>query len=516
LGDYYIRIVATKTELFQYDRQMISGSHTGEWFLPGKKKFPGQLVIDSEKETIHLEIYGHCYIDEISFGLDSYPEHFHTVILGAEPVCTLYNCHLCGSKEVGTNLSCITYRIEYVFTGFHFKDPQLSVRGGRFTYSHLATWFDGSEFLAKLEGSHSLRIGGEVHQMPQNALRRDEVKLNSELTMVFWDEVNKHTEQINISYRIQYHKYVQFQYEVNVPFHRLLTDAITFLKLLSFSFGKPMNLFIIYIVADKTEVIGPEETDPFGRSGKELIHVNNYTLKRGNKISEHWYHSRDLAVSRHTLSREELNHVMLRWFDNKKLYGIYEYYLDSNNWFQDAKVNLTNVMFNNRFLNLIQGLEAYFNEFYPTKVPVAQNEQQMFDRNKNAVMNLIVDPSLKDWCKKALKPPKARELSLKEKLAILIDDLKPDIEQVFRDVSLNEFAASASGFRNLLSHGENQDINLGVRLHEEFYIAQVLLGACILRSLGVGKLNERIGYYSRFADAAYQIYHFQLMRSKSL
>lgn len=478
--------------------------------MPGKQKFPGQLVIDQKKETIHLEIYGPMYIEGVTINRNVYPEHFHTMILGDYPTCTLYDCHWAGTKELGKDLYRITYRVEYVFTGFHFADPEIPIRGGTFEFAHLGTWYDGSEFLDKLEGKQGLFVAGEA--ITQNVLREDEIQINPELTLVLWDEVTKRIVELSISYRVEYDKFIRFQYGTSVPFNRLLKDAITFLKLLSFCFGKPLNLFMIYAYADKAKISGPEDSDPFGQSDKQLLHVNNYTLMEGREVRKHNYHSRHLAVSGLTLSKDELHQVIIRWFANENLYGVYEYYLDSNNWFSDTKAVLSHVMFNNRFLNLIQGLEAYYNEFYPRKKTIPQAEQQLFKDNKKAVIDLIQDETLKVWLEQSLTPRKARELSLKEKLDRLISDLTPDLKDVFKKVSLSEFSQSAGKFRNQLSHGGNQEIDLGVRLHEEYYIAQVLLGVCILRSLGVTMLNERAAYYSKFEEAAYQIFHFQKQR----
>jgi len=269
---------------------MISGAHKGEWFLPWKQKFPGQLLIDNKKETIHLEIYGSMYIEGISVDTDVYPEHFHTIIMGDHPMCTLYNCHWAGSLEVGLNLYRITYRIEYVFIGYHFADPEILVRGGTFVYAHLATWYDGSELHDKLEGKKGLWVDSK--EVTQNVLSREQLQINSELKLVFWDEVNKRIEQLDISYRVEYDKYIEFQYETCTSLKRLLKDAITFLKLLSFSFGKPLNLFMIYIYADKTNVSGSKDFDLFNLYDKQLIYVNNYTLKQGKEIPKHCYHSR--------------------------------------------------------------------------------------------------------------------------------------------------------------------------------------------------------------------------------
>src|SRR5689334_11121722 len=105
---------------------MLPGKHSGEWSLPGGKKFPGRLIINKKKQRITLELYGNEFIEGVAVDLPkTYPQHFHTVILGDKITATLYNCHWAGCSEVGENLYRITYRIEYVFSGVHFTDIEL-------------------------------------------------------------------------------------------------------------------------------------------------------------------------------------------------------------------------------------------------------------------------------------------------------------------------------------------------------------------------------------------------------
>jgi hypothetical protein len=237
------------------------------------------------------------------------------------------------------------------------------------------------------------------------------------------------------------------------------------------------------------------------RSDKVLVHVYNYTLKQKREIDTHGYHSRHLLVSRHTCSKEELNQVILTWFANEKLYNIYEYYIESNNWLQGTKAKLSNVMFNNRFLNLIQGLEDYYREYYEIIKTAADRE--IFESKRTAAVNYITDPTLKQWVNNTFKFKKTP--SLTEKLSTIVTELAPDISKLFQGISLEDFPQSAADFRNDLSHGRNKEINLGRRLHRDYFIAQVLLGVCILRTLGVNKLNERTAYYSRFKDASDEV-----------
>lgn len=482
---------------------MLPGKHSGEWYLPGGKKFPGRLIINKKKQRIMLELYGNEFIEGIAVDLpNTYPQHFHTVILGDKITATLYNCNWAGCSEVGKNLYRITYRIEYVFTGVHFTDIELPVRYGSFIFPHLATWFDGEEFQDKLKGKRGLFIDGKP--VVQDMLKTDEIKINEELTIFFQDQVRESIDKTDISYKVLYEKFTHLQYNSDKSFRRLLKDAVTFLKLLSCCLGKPLNFFIVYVGADRSK-LSTVENDFASTNGAVKIHVNNYSLKKGKEIETHSYHGRHMMVSGETCSRDEMKQIIVNWFANERLYNIYECYLDSNNWMQGTKARLSNIMFNNRFLNLIQGLEDYFRENFETAL--TQADREAFNLKKSNVLKTIADPLLKQWLNNTFKfigYPK-----LEGKLTQIVTELSHDMSKLLDEISLDWFAESATAFRNKLSHGMAKEINLGRELHRDYHTAQLLLGVCILRSLGVPKLREKVAYYSRFEDAANEIHSFQ-------
>ncbi len=482
---------------------MLPGEHSGEWYLPGGKKFAGQLIINNKKESITLEIFGNEFIEGVAIDPpNTYPQHFHTVILGDNITATLYNCHWAGCSEIGKELYKVTYRIEYVFTGVHFTDTELSVRYGSFIFPHLGTWFDGDEFHDKLKGRQGLFIDGK--HVVQDMLKTDEIRISGDLTIYFQDKIRESIDKMDTSYKILYEKFTHFQYSTDKPFRTLLKDAVTFLKLLSFCFGKPLNFFIVYVGADRSK-LNNNDNDFINEKATVQIHVNNYSLKKEKKIETHSYHGRHMMLSGWTCCREEMKDVIIKWFANEKLYNIYEYYLDSNNWMQGTKAKLSNIMFNNRFLNLIQGLEDYFRETFETTL--TQTDRQEFELKKSNILKSITDPALKKWMNDTFKF--TGYPTLEKKLTKIVAELSDDMGKLLDGISIDWFPESATRFRHKLSHGMAKEINLGQELHRNYHIAQVLLGVCILRTLGVAKLKDRIAYYSRFEDAANEIYVFQ-------
>src|SRR5258706_2117355 len=257
---------------------MLPGEHSGEWYLPGGKKFAGQLIINNKKESITLEIFGNEFIEGVAIDPpNTYPQPFHSVILGDNITATLYNCHWAGCSEIGKELYKVTYRIEYVFTGVHFTDTELSVRYGSFIFPHLGTWFDGDEFHDKLKGRQGLFIDGK--HVVQDMLKTDEIRISGDLTIYFQDKIRESIDKMDTSYKILYEKFTHFQYSTDKPFRTLLKDAVTFLKLLSFCFGKPLNFFIVYVGADRSK-LNNNDNDFINEKATVQIHVNNYSLKK--------------------------------------------------------------------------------------------------------------------------------------------------------------------------------------------------------------------------------------------
>lgn len=491
--------------------------HIGEWFLPNSNlKLPGKLIFDNKNKIIILELFGDKYLDDVPvikndpnrdkrYHSEDFNDNFkkyHSLVLGeASGHTTLYSCQWHGNKKLGKGIYKVKYKVEFVFSGVHLKeDNTILVRGGTFIFPYLSTWYDGEMFLYKLKGKQGLYVEGK--HVIQNVSTDDKITINHELSLNLWDEVKEDIEEINISYKVKFQKYIRFQYEIDVPFKRLLQNAVTFLKLLQFCFGKPLNFQIISANIDLKHTTEEDSYSQIAQEGYKLVYVSNYTLSKKTKIESHSSHSRYMLLSRWTCSQEEMNQFIINWYKNEKFFNIYEYYIDSNNWMQGTDAKLSNVMFNNRFLNLIQALEDYHREHLGV-IPNSA-DHQLFKKNKETVLNLIKNNSpLKNWLHDNLNP--RDYFTLKEKLSTIIKDLLPELSKLLHGIVLDEFSISAKDFRNALSHATNKEINQGIRLYEDYLIAQILLGTCILKTLGVKNILERIAYYSNFVDAAYQI-----------
>lgn len=478
---------------------MSNKTYNADWFLPGGKRNPGSLVINKAEGTMKLEIYSRESIEgtKIEFPMGT-PNHYHRYIMGDSngESFTLYHCQLSSCSQVGNEFYRSEYEGEYLINGAHISNTTgFMVKSGKFLFPNLSSWYDGSESFGKLD-----HIKGNLQEIYKEEL--ESLTIDDNLTLKFIDLVRSRTEQFGASYTIDHSKYLVFEYANSVPFSQLLTDSISFLKLLEFSFTKPLNHRIIAVTIDT------EHTTHNNNSIIEFEDINysvtNFSLGKNKEISTHRAHQNHMIVNGWKLSKKELNKVIIKWFSLKSQRNIIEHYIDSNNWFEDSKTaKLSNVMFNNRFLNLIQGLEDHYRENFEKTSP----DQTAFNVRKQAILKSIIDPELKQWFNNTLKF--TRHPRLEEKLKAIVDDCMPIVKEIYGEISFDAFPNSAKDFRNQLSHGMNKKINLGDKLHLDFLIAQFLLMLCIMKTLEINYLNRLLRYHHELGTNIQRIRYFQ-------
>lgn len=472
----------------------------GNWFLKEGKAYPGELAINSLNGDILLEIYSSETLEGRPNSIQANPaEYFHEFIFGdgfGGPF-TLYNCHLKIVSEIGGNVYKSAYRIEYLIHGVQADlSLGLMIKSGTFSFPGLADWYDGwkhSEYLDKVEGKLT-----DLHLSKLETL-----KINDELELVFYDHIDSRIEQINFSYRIAYRKTLKFSYSTDVPFNRLLKDSVTFLKLLEFSNSKPLNRQLFELEISHTQ-ISKKPSLHYGARDTVGYSVSNFSLSKNEEVPPHGSASVHMIFDHDKLGgKDALNQLIIKWFNHQQFSNIVEYYLDANNWFQGSKdAVLSNVMFNNRFLNLIQGLEDYYREKL-----YQNNNEILFNQQKGAVLKMVTDPQLKQWINNKFKF--TSYLSLTEKLKIILTECMPVISAIYGPVSFDNFPKSASEFRNILSHGMNKDINLGEKLHLHYQIARFLVLICILKSLEITDFKRLLHLHFKLGRDMQQIIRLQ-------
>jgi len=136
-------------------------------------------------------------------------------------------------------------------------------------------------------------------------------------------------------------------------------------------------------------------------------------------------------------------------------------------------------MFNNKFLNVIQGLESYFD--LQDLAFISDNET--FTKNRQEILNRVDDINLKTWLTKNLKFPRSHKLV--DKLIFFTNRYDYIFKKVeYLELFATEYPISATEYRNKLSHGKIEQTFQGENFHKIFSFSKILLCFCILESIG--------------------------------
>ena len=448
--------------------------YTGEFFLPGReKKYPGRVVGDEERNELILEIYGNETIEgnEIEKNiLNSNLVYHHQIILGntTHPQnITLLKCKWHGTKQIGKSIFIVSYRIETIILNALIKsNSELKFDYITISIPYVSSWYDDwpstNKFLISPESK-----GEETNS----------ISINNNLSINFIDFTSSNSLEFGKVKETNTKKYVQFKYVNGEHFDVIISDVVRFTKLLEFSLSEQIHFKLIDSIIKKRYTIASDTN--FSDLDTVYILFKNFFFVHKQDVDKHYIHQNKMLISRDGLGKNQLNNVIANWFINKAYYHIYDFYLDSNNWFEGTGAVLSNVMFNNRFLNLIQALEDYHRKTNEVLNP----DKAEFDKNKKEVLKLLnKKSSLKKWANDRLNYNKLP--SLKERIESLIRKSDDITSKLFEDKNIfKNFPQLAKKYRNFLSHGDLKGTFQGEELHKLFFMAQVLLAIFILKSL---------------------------------
>jgi hypothetical protein len=449
----------------------------GEWYLPNSElKLSGKLLISHKRRKIDLILYTTHYIEglKINFADHSHRQKYgHEIILGetASGSVTIVNCRWRLTKPIGSDFFEIRYQGSLVLHRVHIASiSNLRAIKTLFKFPYLASWYDGWE--------GAFRLDHDQNTTPNST--REVIKVTDNLEVSFIDNFEKRPLKLGVSYKVEYEKLVEFQYGRPMHFDDVLKDAVRFSKLLEFSIRKKIEFKIFAITVDTSLLV--KNDDKYGNTrlaDVPITYFGSYT--KSDLVNKLEIHQAYMLVSTWVLSKEEMNNVIKKWYANKDYFHIYDYYLDSHNWFEGTGAVLTNVMFNNRFLNLIQALESYHK-----KLDISYNQDLVdYNSNRSKVIDILRSQSPLDaWFIDYVKGP-PENFRLRERLSNLITRLDPITKKLFgeRNKLFTTFPNEAKEYRHKLSHGDVEGIDLGKPLVKLFYEAQFLLTLIILETL---------------------------------
>ena len=279
---------------------------------------------------------------------------------------------------------------------------------------------------------------------------------------------------------------------------------------MEFSFGQRVNFQLISAVVNNRN--RTHSDDQFADEISTLIYFDNFSYVNNQDVYKDGMHQNNMLFSKWQLDKDSLNSIIIEWYKSNNFNHIYDMYLDSHNWFEGTDAVLSNVMYNNRCLNLIQGLEDY----HRRQIECSKKEKSEYDskrvlefnQNKKEALKLVNDNSkIKKWLNDTLNL-KPKESSLKERLLWLIEKSNPILLELFKgEDQFSIFPNFAKEYRDMLSHGNQENTFLGNDFDRLFLMSQLLLTICILKSLKIddSSITKLIKHKTDFKRTIYEI-----------
>jgi hypothetical protein len=476
--------------------------YTGHWWVPGSEvKINGGLYFDDTNHCIILQTFTAVYLDGTAAEEKpraKYPQTYYELVLGkAYETTTLYQCDWSGTRKVGKDIYQINYKVGFVIQGAWISSRQeMKCATGKFNIPYTGSWSNGWHQSQKLDLL--------LKSNNKDLLASEELPfvIDENLTIVFVNEIAHTSKTIIADRSYSYYNSVLFAYKEPVDFEKLLTDASRLRKLMELSVSKPLRLAILQVDFN-SPAIQYNRDYPFEQE-RYPLHIANLSFLKGEKIETSSENALNMLLSADDLNKEELQTVLQKWFHNEAFHPLYEMYLDSNNWLQKSNTRISHIMYNNKFLNLIQALEG----FYRLMLLPADDAAKSFNQNKQKVLRALQnDPALKQWLNNHLYFKK-NSVSLQQKLASLLELMAPVTSTILDNSSLEKaFPIFAAKKRNLLSHGRQQDTDQGKAFRPMFFAAQLYCAILILESLEVNDVGGKLKKCLLFRE------HFHYLRN---
>jgi hypothetical protein len=339
------------------------------------------------------------------------------------------NSDLLSKNKIGETLATFSVAPKIVFEGCHFNSlDEIVITSLTCSYSFLTAWMDDLTHESLFKNQV-----GPFQDFDSRLYKRVTVEIEDGFSIHIEQFLRKHErERSLLSFKI--HHSVVFTAKNERGFIEFEQKAIEFQKLMELGLDCPINSHLT--------MMGKEE-------GERPMFI--YRGGNGNARpdeSDSYRNHGSMLFSYYKLGENDFKKVIKNWFTSYKTYSVVcNVYLDTHQWFKGTGVFLTSVMFNNRVLNIIQGLEHYH------RLTTLQLKKQLDQRL----------PELLEKCGHVLD----QILSSPEKKKAFINELDE--------------------IRNSLSHGRNINLNIGAQSYEIYEQARILLLACILDALGMTK-----------------------------
>lgn len=461
----------------------------GNWFISEHSEIlRGVLTIDKDRCKQTLQLYSD--VDFLSNKLSDRKIEFEDNIT----ICgncklnnkiTLSKCLYKGKKFLGSDNYEITYEPEYSFIGcICFEINELKITSLTCTFPLFASWYDTTKLFF---GTYSDKYGGVNEYLCDEDLKPalkeeqliDEIELLDGFRLIVERFYEKECfDELEVKHKITH--FVHIKNDNPQSFNDFQKLAVILEQLISLSTCKKIiaNILAIEFLDDSTALKLNKTNKLQWTSHISINRINRVIREKSinySSVSKHY-----LLLYGDSNQNSNLKEIIKNWFATYYKYQhIYNIYLDTFEWFQDTNAYLTEIMFKNRLVNLVQALENY--DYLKNGKNSGEDKKIVYER-ANLLLSCVKNQEDREWLLAHVTPI---HVNLRKRLESLISEFSSIIyDNKLSNKRRNSIIDRLKTIRDNMSHGEGFELNSN-KISEDYYFAQILLLSCILSNLGL-------------------------------
>lgn len=442
--------------------------YNGQWYISNQpdKKYSGILTIDKEISQLRLKL----------FSRENISSHINRKIVNGDSYLdkiTILSCDAKNEREVTHELYTSEYLPHFTFIGCHFKTIEdIKFKSLLVDFDYLGRWLNPKD-----EDRYKLDLHNNgVITINSIKPKQFQVTLSSDCLLTFHTSFVPNGNHVS-HFGIETQHFVEFNLSEHRPFEEFLSLTTKLKYLLTLFTAKPLS--VTHRTGYSEKAINENDIN----SRLETSPVTIYLNKQSNEVVPIKYlHFSDIPVSTANFTQEEIGKMILSWFnkfdDYEPVYDIFFHAV--NRFWKGGSFTLSNVEYNNAFLNIIQALEAY----HRIKTNETEKDNTLFNLKKQTVIDgaQCLSQEDKEWLKQHVKPKKGKEFTLVERINEL---LKSDIfTEIFNGEA--DIAQNLVSWRDSLTH-INHKKSKDVNVKGWFDKAQAIMVVNLFLDLGISK-----------------------------
>ncbi len=470
-------------------------NHEGKWFVPQIGiELPGVLIIDKSNYSQTLKLYSKVDFLGVPISNEEFQPKDYPTICGKcriDEMITLHDCVVSSFNPIGDEIYEIVFEPTFsFFGGITFNHNATKITRLICTFPYCSSWFDTNRLFFGSWYSTDDFIEKMKPALNQEELT-DEIKINDEFSILIERKYLQEALTLNKNVKAEVKHYVHFRSSTCKSLGEFKKLAYIFMQLIKLSTGKLLSVNYITAITKK-DYLNNFSKKAINVNGDVIISITNYnSLQKRKIIKSDNINQNNMLFYGGISNVEKLKQTIINWYNTyDKFSSVYNIFLDTLEWFQNTDAYLSHVMFNNRFLNLIQALESYHKFSFPDKS--GEYKDEVITKAKELIQN--IEGKNKKWLIRRIKP---LNTTLVERLSYIYKvKFKIISAELFqKEKEINLFIEEIRKIRNDLSHGEKFSKDAD-EISEYYYKTLILLLCCILSNLGFSQVEIKKALFS--------------------